>query len=716
MSAEARQAAHGRRRRRETALACAAFLLLATGAAGEPVVVKDVDKFRVMEPLFECVRVALASRGEEFSPAYIQGLSGAAFRIAGPCPCAPTCSVAMTTSELIRLLGYERREAPIGPRGPSQAGRWREALEQVRQEIRAGRPALVWNAFTNYEFDVACGYDEAKKRLLGRGSYAGNGGRLASADEMRPLRGADVAMPAAILIGRKTGGLDAREAELSALEEAVRHAHSARDRWMREARGVEKPWRFREGLTCYDVWIDKYRANPRATPGNGDRYCLGVYRSTHRSAAAFLKELLPKYPKARKPLERAAAAFAAEADALDQLRKLPGWNWRTKARPDPALAARAADLLQTARDRYAQGIDGVEQALREIAPERAKRARRVTRLRRGQGRVWIDFVGKLRWGKANTFAGALFKTLKVTDHPYAYAEIMGLTGLAFRVRWPRSDAKAGPSRPRAMDDMPDDMALAQRLMGWRLTADWTEARAGDADALRKKLVASIDAGKPVIAYPPAWTVGVVYGYEDGGKTLLVSDYAAKDFPARVPVEKLGPMRLFLGAWSQPPSLRGGFFEALRAAVENWRRGRSGAEARGREWAYGDAAFGAWIEDLRGFEKMTGDAKAETFRLDEHSFRSLFDARRNARRFLNSFSRLTRGDTRQALETAAKLYQKEVAALAPVFKDRRRKPRGPASWTAEERAREIKALTAARKLDAEAIAAIEKALRSSGARR
>jgi hypothetical protein len=239
-------------------------------------IVAGVDDYRVTDPLFEGVRLVLTHRGESYSPAHIQGVSGAAFRIAGPCPCAPTCSAAMSTAELLGLLGYECQELPIGAPGPLQAERLRELLGQVRQELGAGRPVLMWSAFTNCEYDVICGYDEEKKQLIGRGSYSGNGEQLARAGEMRPLEGADVGMPAAILIGTRIRPFPAREAELDALEEAVRHAHSARDRWLEEAGEVEKPWRFREGLACDDVWIDNYRANTQHEPGAGDRYCLGV--------------------------------------------------------------------------------------------------------------------------------------------------------------------------------------------------------------------------------------------------------------------------------------------------------------------------------------------------------------------------------------------------------------------------------------------------------
>jgi hypothetical protein len=44
-------------------------------------------------------------------------------------------------------------------------------LDAVRRSIDAGRPALVWNAFTSMEWDVVCGYDDEEKQFIGRGSY-----------------------------------------------------------------------------------------------------------------------------------------------------------------------------------------------------------------------------------------------------------------------------------------------------------------------------------------------------------------------------------------------------------------------------------------------------------------------------------------------------------------------------------------------------------------
>jgi S-adenosylhomocysteine hydrolase len=79
--------------RREAILglgAAGALCAVPAAASAERVVIEGVDRYRVVEPVFEGVRVIVTKRGERYSPAYVQGISGAAFRVAGPCPCAPT--------------------------------------------------------------------------------------------------------------------------------------------------------------------------------------------------------------------------------------------------------------------------------------------------------------------------------------------------------------------------------------------------------------------------------------------------------------------------------------------------------------------------------------------------------------------------------------------------------------------------------------------------
>ena len=334
----------------------AGTLGLQKAAGGPRVMLKGVDRYRVREPLFECVRVILSYRGEAYTPAYIQGISGAAFRIAGPCPCAATCEWAMSTDHLIRLLGYECERLGVPAEGPEREAAWGEMLDRVKGEIRGGRPAIMWHAFTICENDVVVGFDEETGELFGRGSYDSmQTGDYARAPEDRAL-GSTCGGPHALLIGEKAGELDARSAEVGALRTAVLHAH-----------GASAAAGFRVGLACYDNWAAAYRSKgatiAMALPN--DWYELGILVSTRKAAADFLREIAPKHPEAAPHLSLAANHFARESAALAACEGALGDRAKE---PSDEQRLRAADCLQQAREAYADGMGEVAAAVRAIEP------------------------------------------------------------------------------------------------------------------------------------------------------------------------------------------------------------------------------------------------------------------------------------------------------------------------------------------------------------
>jgi hypothetical protein len=324
---------------------------------GKKVVIDGVDRYRVIEPMVEGVRIILSHRGEKYSPAYIQGISGIAFQVAGICPCAPTSGSAMGTEELLKLLGYEYERLHLSGDGLDPEKEVHKLVERVKDEIRAGRPVLVWHAFTNAEWDVVYGFDEEKKQFLGRGSYAGNDKEYASADETRTAKCGHICNPlGAIIIGEKTGEFSARKAELAALRWAVDHAHSARGKNQLDG----DKWVFLVGLMAYDRWISDFR-NPEKNREAGDSYCYGIYKSTHRAASEFLGEIAPKYPDAAEHLKSAAEHFKTEADTLDSGADLLWWD--APKGPDAERNAKAVELLSKAMESYASGVQEIEKAL-----------------------------------------------------------------------------------------------------------------------------------------------------------------------------------------------------------------------------------------------------------------------------------------------------------------------------------------------------------------
>ena len=139
----------------------------------EKVLLPGVDHYRVTEPMSEGMRIILTYRGEPYSPAYVQGISGSAFRMAGICPCAPTCSNILEPADLARLFGYEAEWWPFQGGGLAEEKDPQEILARVKGEIRGGRPVLLWHAFTTAEWDVVCGFDNSQGIFYGRGSYLG---------------------------------------------------------------------------------------------------------------------------------------------------------------------------------------------------------------------------------------------------------------------------------------------------------------------------------------------------------------------------------------------------------------------------------------------------------------------------------------------------------------------------------------------------------------
>ncbi|MDD4774201.1 MAG: hypothetical protein PHZ09_11480 [Eubacteriales bacterium] len=313
-----------------------------------------VDPYRIREPLFEGFRVILNFLGETYSPAYIQGISGAAFRTAGIFPCAPTCSSMMDTCGLIHLMGYEMKVFGIDENPGDLIG---PMISAVRDGIDNGRPALVWHAFTNAEWDVVCGYDEAQKIFLGRGSYRGTD-ELAAERWDRAKDAVDIS-PAfgAILIGEKVLAFDAQTAEVAAIKEAVRHGRDYREP------NPDGRWTMYQGIQCYRRWADEFSA-PGKSREAGDAYCSGIYGATHRAAADFLSEIAGGYDPASDLLLEAAALFEKESSLLKKAEDLLGWNspWGV----DEKRSAGAAVILDQCARAYEGAIECLERALELI--------------------------------------------------------------------------------------------------------------------------------------------------------------------------------------------------------------------------------------------------------------------------------------------------------------------------------------------------------------
>ncbi|HUU69052.1 MAG TPA: sigma-70 family RNA polymerase sigma factor [Planctomycetota bacterium] len=319
-----------------------------------------------------------------------------------------------------------------------------------------------------------------------------------------------------------------------------------------------------------------------------------------------------------------------------------------------------------------------------------------TNVRHEGDKVWIDGVPSLGWDKHQcTYAGALEAAMAVTERPVSYTHLMGVTGLAFRTRWfqGRIGQKWCPSSP--VGEFPDEIAATQKATGWPMQVICVP----DDPKMERfaiQIVASIDAGRPVPAYEPGLNMDTIYGYRDGGNTMLLKDYFKGDI--EMPVEKLGWMLLILQDPVQPLSKRDAFLQGLRIAVRNWRREPAPSEKG--EYLFGDAALARWAEDLGTIDTLNAADKENLMFVSKWCFASMWDARAEAARFLEQNANELGDNAKTAIERAAEIYRQEANLLRNVVQGNQ----------SDDRKREF--LAEARTIEAAAIAEIEKALNSA----
>ena len=318
-------------------------------------ILNNVSGYEVTEANFEALRLALNYQGENYPVSWFHGIAGTAFRIGGICPCAPTCTLAMTPQELIRLFGYDYTEFPYDDENKYKDGGLGNMIKAVCESIDNGVPALAWHAFTNCEWDVVTGYDEDEKVFYGRGSYAGRAGDYAKKPWDRTLGKFASEGNMALTIKRSANGFDKRSAEIAAIKEAVRHAN--------DEENVDKlggdDWVFLQGKAAYKRWADDF-SKPDYKKGMGDSYCIGIYSSCRAQAGLFLRGIAPDYPDASGLLTQAAQSFEKEAEILGQLSPLLDWS---APETDAERNKKAAALLREVAEAYGAGIDLLSEAV-----------------------------------------------------------------------------------------------------------------------------------------------------------------------------------------------------------------------------------------------------------------------------------------------------------------------------------------------------------------
>ncbi len=482
---------------------------------------------------------------------------------------------------------------------------------------------------------------------------------------------------------------------------------------------LQKPDRFAAWLrrivfgTCMD-WLRTFRPNLYKAmgdrpPGDVDQldnlpakqsppppqYLLGGELSELIVAA--IDQLPPKYRIPLTMFHLDGLSYQKVADFLDvPLGTAKSLLHRAREKLKPALASYAQeDLTAMVTDVFREHkLDG-------------EFARRV-----------IDGVPTLKWGTGRecTFAGALEAATAVTKHPCRYSDIMGYTALAFRTRWYRTDDGADWCSSSPCGEFDEEIEAATRATGWQLTTRMGRSESQPhMEQYASDYIAELNAGRPVLVYPPELNAAVAYGYEEGGKAFLLRDYMKGDEPHRLPVEKLGFMSILLREHHEPIPPTDALRHALDMADRNWDR-KLHHHAPGW-YHHGRPALTYWREDIAGAPDLTDRQQRKLFFVSWWCYCSLEDARKAAVRFLTDHADDLGATVGRHLRQAADIYREEANLLAGPFL-LKNAFFGPWSgkafeqWDDDARQREQEVLSAALALEEQANGALRDALQAA----
>jgi len=348
------------------------------------------------------------------------------------------------------------------------------------------------------------------------------------------------------------------------------------------------------------------------------------------------------------------------------------------------------------------------------------------------GRV-VKGVPVLAWNRSGntTYIAAVSAALAPTDRPFDYDSLMVASGLAFRLRYVRRKDGREWSSVGPIGQFEEEVEAVTNATG--CDQPWVES--GDVDEMKRRTVAAIDAGYCPFAYIGGDS-GVIYGYEDDGDTVYVREYAAGEIFKKWSFQEMidfpgghnGPF--FLEPNREPMIPRDALVQGLGIGLMNWKRGREPGEKwqprreKGKwEYTFGEAAYEAWINDLRGSKSLDPESQRGLLGITDWTAYALYDARLAAARYLAANTGLLGDAAEPCLARAADLYGQSGSAVRDLEKKglkgyiERREFDPPKvelePWTEETREHVIATLNEAFQLDSRAVTEIEGALAAAG---
>jgi hypothetical protein len=289
-------------------------------------------------------------------------------------------------------------------------------------------------------------------------------------------------------------------------------------------------------------------------------------------------------------------------------------------------------------------------------------------LKRADNTIWIEGVPTLTgWHKLPTFVGALEAALSVTEHPVSYTDLLGLSALAFRVRW-----YVGPEGPTGCPcsptgETPVVWSALGRGTGWQLEP--FDGDGWDAPGMKRvvpRIVDSIDAGRPVIAVDKDLNSAVIYGHKQDRVTFLVHTYYQDAVQCGVSGLGQNPaLAVFMRNYAPPAPRADVLRAALRDAVDAWQH-ETWDTTVSSNLRSGRAALEAWIDFYGRVDEMA--QQVGQHRLLAHvlwNYQHLYQARHGAAAFLAQATD-DLPEAQEALAQAAAEYQREADLLATAY--------------------------------------------------
>lgn len=336
----------------------------------------------------------------------------------------------------------------------------------------------------------------------------------------------------------------------------------------------------------------------------------------------------------------------------------------------------------------------------EPAPPVPRERSRLKKVHEGRGTLRIEGIGPIRGfarGRDNTFMHCLELVLDAMGRKIGYDELMGLSGMAFRLQFCLDRWDVGNPDPLVGASCLEVLFSAIGL-DYEVRVVRRDELAAAAD-LKRAIRESLDRKLPVLAAnvirPEDW--GIITGYRPGYQWLCRSyhggaqrsDREANDWPTAV---------VLLRRRLPRPPRRQAHLASVGRAVELFERRRSGRHALGAR------AFEVWCDRLRA----AGDRSY--IHPNVWTYIGLMDARAAAERYLRDIASEFGGRERYVLQ-AADLYAREVRLLREGYVHVPSERKFPDSMPPKEmRERQIRVLQEAGELEAKAIALLRKAVR------